>query len=460
MPPKRIAALTAVALVTVTVALLWRVPSVRSTANRALRWLTGRPPNVLLISIDSLRADHLGAYGYARQTSPNLDALSREGVVFENAVSTSTWTLPAHISMLTSLYPEVHGVDRNSTRLGEEAILGSEVFQQGGFATGAVVSGPFLGSYFGYAQGFDLYDDQTISFESDQASHRGVTSQGVHGRAVEWLRTRPDKPFFLFLHYWDVHYDYDPPPPFDTRFDPDYQGEVNGRYGQIHPDMDPRDLEHILALYDGEIAYVDSYLGRLFQFLRHQDLWDQTLILVTSDHGDEFFEHGVKGHRKNLHQVTLQVPLLVKLPWGRFAGSRVSSPVGIVDLAPTMLEVAGLEVPAEFNGRSLLPLLEGRRQRRYYFADLEGKQKAVLVDGWKLINRHRTKTGATQLFDLKNDPGERRNLAGAEDQKLVRLEEIQAEWLRLVAASERPEATTFEYQEELKEVLRSLGYLD
>ena len=424
-------------------------------------------PNVVLISIDSLRADHLGTYGYERDTSPNLDALAREGVVFENAVSTTTWTLPAHISMMTSLYPDIHGVQKGRMALSEQAALAPEILQLAGWATGGIVSGPFLGAHFGYARGFDHYDDQTISFKNHTASHKGITSPVVHEEAVEWLETRPeDKPFFLFLHYWDVHYDYIPPPPFDTLFDPDYDGQMTGErfFGNkgFRPGMNPRDRDHIVALYDGEIAFVDSYLGKIFEDLKDRDLWDDTLVIVTSDHGDEFLEHGRKGHRQNLYQSTLQVPLVMKLPRGRWAGQRIASRVGIIDLPPTILEIAGLESPPEFNGRSLVSLMEKGHdtQRYYYFADLEGKMKSVLGDRYKLITSHGRKAGRPQLYDLENDPQERRNLARREPEALEGMMTIQEEWLAFVEATDELETNSVEYQEELEQLLESLGYLD
>lgn len=170
-------------------------------------------PNVVLISIDSLRADHLGTYGYERETSPNIDALAAAGVVFENTVSSSTWTLPAHMSMLSSLNSRVHGVITDGKRLTDAATLVSEVFQRNGWRTAAVVGGPYLSRRFGFAQGFEVYDDETISFANQQVSHAGRTSLKTHQRALELLDDFGTDPFFLFLHYWDVHYDYTPPTP-------------------------------------------------------------------------------------------------------------------------------------------------------------------------------------------------------------------------------------------------------
>jgi arylsulfatase A-like enzyme len=427
------------------------------------------PPNVILISIDSLREDHVGTYGYPKATTPNIDSMAAEGVVFENAVSTTSWTLPSHISMLTSLFSEAHGVIGAGDSLADSATTLSEVFQSGGYATGAVVSGPFLNRRFGFNQGFDVYDDETVSFAEINDSHQGVTSPLTHGRAVELLEDFAGAPFFLFLHYWDVHYDYAPPAPYDKMFDPDYEGTVSSenfiRNDKIHPDMDPRDLEHVVALYDGEIAYTDSYLGKLFDELRRLDQWDNTMIVVTSDHGDEFFEHGNKGHRNTLYGELINVPLIVKFPQSRWGGQRIDSLVGIVDIAPTMLEVAGLPPQAESSGRSLKALLEQGEAptARLYFADVDRRVKSVNTKQSKLIAHWRRDPGEelqVELYDLARDPGEQLDLSSESAEQVVQLRRALQTWVR--AARELAKhlgESGYEQDPEMVRTLRSLGYI-
>ena len=298
-------------------------------------------PHIVLISIDSLRPDRLGLYGHSRDTSPNLDQLASESVVFENAYSTTSWTLPSHVSMLTGLYPEVHGVIEGKQRVGEEALLLSEVLQPFGYQTLGVVAGPYLRTRFGFNQGWDDYDDYTIRIRGKRATTQGSVTPVQHRRIVEVLDSLEPRPFFLFLHYWDVHYDYNPPEPWRSRFDPDYEGDLDVSFftsnERIHPEMDPRDLHHVLSLYDGEIAFTDHYIGLLFDELRRRDLYEDTWIIVTSDHGDEFFEHGQKGHRANLFNTTLKVPLIIKFPDSRWGGRRVDEPVSLVDIYGTVL---------------------------------------------------------------------------------------------------------------------------
>ena len=421
-------------------------------------------PNVVLISIDSLRADHLGTYGYARETSPNIDSLATQGVVFENTVSSSTWTLPAHATMLSALNSRVHGLIDDGKKLDDAATLVSEVFQRSGWRTAAVVSGPYLNHRFGFAQGFDVYDDETVSFKNHPSSHQGSTSSKTHERALELLDGFGGDPFFLFLHYWDVHYDYDPPSPFDTMFDPDYEGDIDARgferSAAINRDMNPRDLEHVVALYDGEITLVDMFLGRLFDELKRRDLWDETMVIVTADHGDEFFEHNRKGHRKTLYRETLQVPLVIKFPASRWAGERVPAISGVVDITPTILEVAGFAGLRESNGRSLLPEMRGEAEPAVYFADLQGHLGAVMSDPLKLVRGRQRGSEINALFDMHADPEEINDLAGQRTDDVDTLATLLDRWIISSAAlAAKVGSGEFEYGAELTEALRSLGYL-
>ncbi len=426
-------------------------------------------PNVILISIDSLRADHVGAYGYSRATSPHIDALAEESVVFENAVSTTSWTLPAHISMLTSRFSEAHGVTGAGDSLADSAITLPEIFQENGYATAAVVSGPFLNRRFGFSQGFDVYDDETVSFAEINDSHQGVTSPLTHRRALEILKDVAGRPFFLFLHYWDVHYDYAPPPPYDEMFDPDYSGSVSGddfiRNDEIHRGMNSRDLEHVVALYDGEIAFTDFYLGELFAELKRLELWDNTLIILTSDHGDEFFEHGNKGHRNTLYGELLNVPLIVKLPQQRRGGERLGNLAGVVDIAPTMLEVAGLPPLAGANGEDLLARTSDSDEssERVYFADVDLRVKSVVSESSKLIAHWRRgpdEEMRVELYNMIRDPGEQLDVSTKEVAQVVRLRRALQAWVR--SAREQVKhlgESGFEQDPELVRTLRSLGYI-
>ena len=423
-------------------------------------------PNIVLISIDSLRPDRLGIYGHDRDTSPNIDRFASEAVVFDSAFSTTSWTLPSHVSMLTGLYPEVHGVARGKQRVGDSAVLASEMLREEGYQALAVVAGPYLRSRFGFNQGWDDYDDYTISVRGKRATTGGPFTPRQHRRIVEMLDGRDSRPLFLFLHYWDVHYDYNPPEPWASMFDPDYEGSLDvGLYTSnegIHPGMDRRDLEHLLALYDGEVAYTDHWIGELFNELRQRQLFDESIIIVTSDHGDEFFEHGHKGHRVNLYNSTLQIPLIVRFPQARWGGERVSVPVSLVDLVPTLLAWLSVDPPTVINGRSLIPLLDPQTgdATRVVFADLVSEQKTMISGNWKLLVGPRG-ADATELYDLAEDPNERNDRSLDEPERTEDMVDTLQLWLALAQKQGRGrDRETIEYDDETRQVLESLGYID
>jgi arylsulfatase A-like enzyme len=433
-----------------------------------------RPPNILLISIDSLRADHLGSYGYERDTSPVLDRLAREGVRFDTVVSSTSWTLPAHVTLFTALPPEAHGVLYDPMALRSDALCLAEVLQDAGYATAGFVGGPFLRSLYGLAQGFERYDDTTV-VRPLLESHRGATSPSLLALTTDWLdgwsargRTRP---FFVFLHLWDVHYDYTPPPPYDTMFDPDYDGHISpadyerGRH--IHPAMAARDLEHIVALYDGEIRYTDHQLGLLLDYLREQGLHDQTLIVVTADHGDEFCEHGETGHRKNLYDTTSLVPLLIRYPARVPAGRVVERLVRLMDVAPTILSLAGVAAPESFGGvsphaewaaRDLSPLLAGEADllgERVAFSDLHGSQTSLRTQRMKLWVDDAT--ARIELYDLRADPRETWNLYDRTGRGAGLYQQL-VEWRRFWRSRQNL-ARRIELSADQLERLRALGYI-
>ena len=328
---------------------------------------------VVLVSIDSLRADHLGAYGYAPPTSPTIDRLARGGVTFERAYSTTSWTLPSHAAMLTGLDNLAHGVIDAGTRLPEAIDTLAESLSRAGIRTTGFFSGPYLHPTFGMAQGFDRYEDCTslageieerrLSPRDHISSHKDVTNPQLLESLGRWLEGAPSGRNFVFIHMWDVHYDYVPPERYVELFDPDYAGSLDGRNyvfnDRIRPDMRPRDLQHLIALYDGEIRYTDDTLGRLLSALEEAGLLERAAVIVTADHGEEFFEHGKKGHRNNLFEESVRIPLIVHLPGFAPPRARIDRVVSLVDLYPTICELFAVECDPRRPGQSLLGFLRG-----------------------------------------------------------------------------------------------------
>ena len=447
---------------------------------RAPRESAGGRPNVLLVSIDSLRPDHLHCYGAEHDTSPVIDALARDGTRFQTVVSPSSWTLPAHLTLLTGLPPERHGVVDDATRLRGDALFLTEVLWQAGYTTAGFVSAPYLDAMYGFSQGFDLYDDYSIAKRSFEASQHGSTSPLLLGIFDAWLeRWNADgreRPFFAFLHMWDVHYDYTPPPPYDTMFDPDYRGSVTGEDfelgTQVHVGMDPRDLAHVVALYDGEIRYTDHYLGLVLERLRALGILDQTIVVVTADHGDEFLEHGRKGHKQALYDESILVPLIIRYPGTVPAGRVVNEQVRLMDVGPTILTLAGLPRPADFGAagtgpyaaRDLGPWVTAPPDRRPpplpAFSDLVGDAPVPLASirtpDLKLIQEQGA-GGREELYALASDPGERTNLLPGAAPAVVPLQQELSDWR--TTWSDRHLAAAATLDEEHRERLRALGYL-
>lgn len=340
-----------------------------------------RHQNVILISIDTLRPDHLGCYGYGPPTSPNIDRLASRGTRFERVHSSSTWTLPAHMSLMTGLPDALHGVLHDSLMVGDDRRMLAECFQTAGYKTAGFFGGPYLSGEFGFNRGFSSYTNCGVPTRKEvgkaagsteelnrnvalmeQQSHRIQTAERTENEVEAFLTKVGDQPFFLFIHHWDVHYDFTAPQAYVRMFAPDYQGTLDPSNFMsnpaIHPDMDPADYAYLLACYDAEIRWVDFQIGRLLQRLDELKLTDDTLIVITGDHGEEFFEHGSKGHRLNLHEETLRIPLIVAGPTVH-AGQVIEHPVRIFDIMPTLLDMAGLApVPAVY-GMSLAPHLRG-----------------------------------------------------------------------------------------------------
>ena len=331
--------------------------------------------NVLLISLDTLRADHLSCYGYKRATSPRIDQVAQEGVRFENFVAASNWTVPSHMSIFTSLYPSWHGVENGSRSLGKGVPTLAQVLAKQGYTTAAFVTGPTLSHRFGFQRGFQLYDDFTATlmcetnlFEDHPADSRGImdvpTDRIITNLATLWLKQHGQEKFFLFLHYWDCHADYIPPAPYDRLFDPGYKGRENGRditerEPQIESGIAPRDLAHLMALYDGEIAHTDDHVGQVLQLLRDMGLAKKTLLIIVSDHGEGFMEHGKVFHGNSLFEELIHVPLILRLPGVIPAGRRIKDNASQVDVMPTVLGLLGIAAPAGLQGIDLSSACRG-----------------------------------------------------------------------------------------------------
>ncbi len=345
---------------------------------------------VILISIDTLRSDHLPAYGYDGVVTPAIDRLRRDGILFARAYTNVPLTLPAHTALLTGVLPPENGVRDNLGYPVDPATtpLMQQTLKEAGWATGAAVSAYVLRGSTGIANGFDFYDD-------DVGFHPGPGIQSLQRSGPEtlaaarpWLRQAAGGPFFLFFHIFEPHSPYDPPPPFAGRF---------------------------ASPYDGEIAAADAVVGALLAELRELGVYDTALIVLLSDHGEGLGDHGEDEHGLFLYRSTVQVPLIVKLPGNARAGATVERPVQLIDVSPTILEVLGLESPGSLQGGSLLDpadanALDARIYTETFFPRLHFGWSALcaLIEG----RYHYVDAAEPELYDLVADPGETKNLAG------------------------------------------------
>jgi len=431
-------------------------------------------PNVLMISIDSLRADHLGTYGYERDTSPNLDRLAAGGVRFDSTVAPTSWTLPSHMSLLTGLDPLDHGVTSDfRPALSRSIATLAETFRAAGYETAGVSISGYVKSEWGFARGFDHYQDRLANTRN--SSPRIIAE--VHRWLEDWDGRGRRRPLFLFVHLWDVHYDFEPPAEFVEMFDPEYQGEADAtnfvNNPAIHREMDPRDLEHIVALYDGEIRYTDKYIGDLLDRLQAMGELDNTIVSVTADHGEEFFDHGQKGHRETLYEEVLRVPWILSYPRRLPAGRIVEEQVRLIDVAPTVLSLAGvdrgsfgLSTDRQFGSRDLSELARGSADGTApppafshlsdVFTSNPGPLYSVRTGDAKLI-LNREEEVVWELYDLQDDPRELVNQAGASDPREAPLRSTLEGWSAKTPAEGGGGAV--QLGEEGLQQLKDLGYI-
>ena len=434
-----------------------------------------RRPNILLVSIDSLRADHLSCYGHFNETSPVIDAVAGAGVRFEKAMAPAPWTLPSHMSLLSSLAPRQHQVTEDHTKLRDEAVLLSEVLADAGYATAGFVSGPYVKAIYGFSQGFDLYDDFSAVRRLGRPEQTIITSPILRKKTSEWFkkwdRAGREKPFFMFLHMFDVHYDYNPPAPYKMMFDPDYKGPVTGikmlTAKHFKGKVDPRNIEHLAALYDAEIRFTDFHLGKILNVLRNLGVYDDTILVITADHGEEFFEHGWLSHRRTLYDESIHIPLIMRYPPEIPAGVVVEQMVRIVDVAPTILSLAKIPKPENFGTssfevphaeRDLTGLIQngswGVAPPVLSFGHLHGGLSSVRSENLKVIQRNNEKP---RFYDLEKDPREQSRIKGRKSPELKALRKQLRAWGLVAPPSELAQPT--ELSQEQIELLRSLGYI-
>lgn len=363
-------------------------------------------PSVLLISIDTVRPDHIGAYGYARNTTPAIDGLARQGVVFARTWAQAPWTLPSHMSLFTSLLPSENTVDSINRAIPPQTPILAELLQSNGYVTAALVNNGQMKSHWGFNRGFSLWQEFKVDSPSGNCEH-------ITAKAIDWLGGQRDRPFFLFLHYYDAHDPYDAPDKYKEMFKTSLTGEQAREitWQARSPSIQIRDektMQQVVASYDAEIARLDNQLQKLFNAVPAD-----ALIVVFSDHGEAFEEHGWMLHGASLYEEEIRAALIMRLPNGEHAGQTIDHPVQLLDVSPTILSICGIPAPTTFSGRDLSPLLNGHDIPKTI---IESETKAV-IEGrylhsaisypWKSI--YSVLDGKEELYKL---PDEQTNLHG------------------------------------------------
>jgi len=482
--------------------------------------------NVIVILLDAVRSDHLGCYGYERETTPNIDRLAAKGVIFENAYATASHTLESVPSIFTSTYPSTHNVGTFSSGFPKKILLLPEIFKSRGYKT-ALFGNTVISEKFGYHRGIDHYfgpkmepmkeiikhsilidfmtkqsakkisvlrllakktidfsnglqelQDSSTSYDPDQTEQTFFDPDYITHNMKTWISDNHNHPFFIYAHYWGAHDPYDPPEPYDRLFDPDFPGTPitlpPGGPLLFFPfvkgsKMPKRHLENMIAQYDGEIFYHDKSLGLLFDHLKALGVDKKTIILITADHGEEFYEHNGYFHGHSLFEETIHVPLIFYVPGIDPMLNRINELVSLVDIFPTLLSLTGIsadiKIPYDIEGMDLSPTFITKNHfvpREFIFSELhkgaDNSASCIRTKKYKAIMKKFGNEEERMLFDLDTDPFERKNIY--EEEKELG-DEFFNKIISLVreAVEKSFEPETVVMDEKLKEKLRSLGYI-
>jgi arylsulfatase A-like enzyme len=436
-------------------------------------------PNVIVVLVDELRSDRLGAYGFdERPTSPNLDAFAARSVIFERAISQDGWTVPSVASLFTGVYPQTHGVLRfidpkvhleghsegagpvmmDAMSMDHQTL--AEQFSAAGYSTAAILKSDVINAGRGFEQGFEY-----LQFLAKKPKDRLDSGAQLTDAALQWLESRRDdsRPFFLYLHYMDPHTSYIAPEPFYSKYSTEFESSLDGNHGPIvafneegSSEPTAEDIRKLLALYDGEIEYWDTQFGRLMEYFETSGLLDETIVVVTADHGEAFWEHELFEHR-GVFQENISVPMIFKVPG--VEPRRIDSRVQMIDIGPTVVDLVGAERGPNWVGLSHAAAIRsnGPVQEQAVSREWAGERTLITPEGLKILLGR----GEPRLYDLDVDPGETQNLATRRPEDFARLKTILEERFRraLELRDLFAPASPAELIPEQIEALKALGYL-
>ncbi len=410
--------------------------------------------NVILLSIDTLRADHLQCYGYGRETAASICELAEDGVLFETCITNSPWTMPAVMSMITGLYPLNHNVirrpDSEVGSLSHSKKTLAELLKGDDYAPASFVANKLLAKDIGYNRGFDTY----IILDDEKA-------ENLTNLALEWLEENRDEKFFLWLHYMDPHWHYGAPYPFSEIFTAiPHCSQLDDRLKHNAERVkSEKCVDSLIARHDNEIVYTDYAIGKMIRYLKDEGLYDNTIIIVTADHGEGFLEHDHLGHGNIYYDEALRIPLIIIHPdYGK--GERIEDQVSLIDIMPTVLEF--LDIEAEnLDGESLVPLMENETvDKRPVISQGHLRRISVRTDEWKFVDKTwENGTHRKELYDLVNDSSEKTNLYDEMVDVSEYFEGIFREHFEMYHHNRTEDDTNSIDMEKFNEMLRSLGYM-
>ena len=423
-------------------------------------------PNLMIILIDALRKDHLGCYGYHRNTSPKIDEFARDAIRFQETISNCSWTSPSIASLFTSLYVSSHGLKTHSQKSTDILDLGfetlAEILKKHGYTTSAFITNRWIREEFNYHQGFDVFEQVAEDITRPIAA-------SVRESVIAWLKNRPKKPFFTYIHFMDVHGPYFSPYPYNTLFTTEKKRALTPqeynklRYLRIEGQ---RDLNFYISQYDGAIRYCDYHIGKILEYLKEADLYDDSIIIVTSDHGEAFFEHGECDHGFTLYNEEIEVPLIMRLPSSMDYAINEHAKTQLIDLGVTILDIIGAGFPYEVDGISILLPDDGlhERQRIYSEEYMKGFPKVALIEGNMKYIFHIPEERIVEVYDLNKDDEEKNSLIGPgyPSDAYYRMKKEIRTWLEQKGAlqkriSKKPDQAPIDPR--TLEQLKSLGYI-
>lgn len=420
---------------------------------------THEKQNVILILVDTLRADHLSCYGYERKTTPNIDEFAKDSIVFKNAFSTSPWTTASIGSMLTSQYPRSLGITSEPVVLNDKFVTLAELFKEEDYMTMGIVSCTYVSSSLGFNQGFDGYD------EAEAIDREHISSPTVTKKVISFLEQHKDDQFFLFVHYFDPHIEYFVHDKYN--YYPEYKGPVKSgllvaKFLQMVPDMTADDIRFVIAAYDSEISFTDEHIGKVFNKLKELGLYDNALIIFTGDHGEEFLEREDRGwNHERVFNTVIHVPWIIKLP-GNKRKEIIDENVSMINLMPTIAYLANLNIPNDYLYEGKVVDIDNKESWEHEDIFSETKRfndmQSIIKNGKKLIKDIKSKKD--MLFDLVDDFAEKIDISQEYKGLSIELNSLLVRWdAHIKMRNKEFKAEKPNFTQEQINNLKSLGYI-